>query len=201
MGWLSYHVETDDRGKFDRKSELDRRWSQEEHISKDGTHYPELKILKSSMIGSTYYAAIKSTKNNVEQVFAAVSLTSLNNKDYHNFSVKDMDETVGPYQTQCPIGILRLLTETDSEYANSWRQACYEYHNKKKDKNSLQNLPIGTRIKAKIPYDTTIAKKGEEIIFIKCEGYGKRKHSYWYAKGYKWKPNLIGDDYEVLKEV
>ena len=199
MGWISYHVEPIN-GKIDRKGEMDSRWRQEEDTDKDGTHYPKLEVLKSSVVGSTYYGAIKSTKDGVSNVFAVICLTSIDNKEYFNFAVKDMNEFCGPYQNKCPIGILKLLSETENEWANNWRKSCYKYHNKRKDKNSLHNLPIGTKIKALVPYDTTAANKGEEVIFIKCKGYTKKSHSYWYGRGYRWKESQIGDNYEVIKE-
>jgi hypothetical protein len=35
-----------------------------------------------------------------------------------------MDETMGPCDHDCPAAILDLLTPTDSEWANAWRQKC-----------------------------------------------------------------------------
>lgn len=35
-----------------------------------------------------------------------------------------MDETVGPRIDNCPEHILDLLTPTDQEWANEWRQRC-----------------------------------------------------------------------------
>lgn len=43
----------------------------------------------------------------------------------HNFCYKDMDESMGPYQTNCPERILKLLTPTEHEYAVKWREACW----------------------------------------------------------------------------
>ena len=75
-----------------------------------------------------------------------------------------MDETCGPYNCDCPKAILDLLTPTDSEWANKWRQACRETLANKAKPNALNKLPIGTVIKFIAPYDMGQYKKGDEII-------------------------------------
>lgn len=199
MGWTSYHVESNYKGIIDRKSEVDKRFTQDESVSKDKkTKFPKLEVVKSAMVGSTYYGAIKRTKDGKSKIFAVVCLTSVNNKDYYNFFIKEMDETVGPCQTKCPIGILNILTTTDNELANEWRNKCYEYHNNKKNKNSLQNLPLGTKIEVIVPFDTNIFHKGDRIILAKIRPLMKGKHSYWSGQGYKWPNSLIEGNYTVL---
>lgn len=104
MGWTSYHAKFYKNGTVDRKKEIDKLWTQQE-----SEKYPELNVLKSRMVDSTYYAAIEEKENGVtKQVFAVVVLTSINMKDYFNFSYKDMCESAGPYCYDCPrvIGIL-----------------------------------------------------------------------------------------------
>ena len=137
MGWCSYHVDPIYKnGKLviDRKAECDG------HFDKD-----KCTVLKSAMVGSTYYAAVAVGN----EVFAAVSLTRIDNKEYCNFSYKSMDETMGPCECNCPKGIVDLLNPTDNEYANDWRKSCYENLKKKHDPNALGNLPVGSVIKYK----------------------------------------------------
>lgn len=73
-------------------------------------------------------------------------LTQVNNRDYFNFSYKLIDESMGPAQDECPVGILRLLDDTDSEYGADWRNRCMENHKKRKNPTALHNLPVGARI-------------------------------------------------------
>ena len=40
------------------------------------------------------------------------------------FGYKDMDETMGPVESECPGVILDLLTPTESSYALAWRARC-----------------------------------------------------------------------------
>ena len=39
---------------------------------------------------------------------------------------KDMEESMGPYECDCPALILDLLTPTDRDYALHWRARCSE---------------------------------------------------------------------------
>lgn len=166
MGWTSYNAKFYKNGRVDRKAEI------ENNVIKNDN----LKVLKSSMIGSTYYGAIEHIES--KEVFAVVILTSTNMKDYFNFSYKDMDETMEPYYYDCPKYILELLTPTDNRSANEWRKKCYENLRKKNDKNSLKNLPIGTRIKVTMPCDTSHYNQGDEVIL--------EKEKKWSSNRTKW---------------
>ncbi|MDO5332206.1 MAG: hypothetical protein Q4E99_05950, partial [Bacillota bacterium] len=76
----------------------------------------------------------------------------------------------GPYCYDCPKAILKLLTPTDSEWANEWRRKCFEKHNKPK----LSDLPIGTKIK--------FERNGKEIkLFKHAPGY-QFKRPFWMAE-------------------
>lgn len=44
---------------------------------------------------------------------------------------KDMDESSGPLQYDCPVSILKLLSPTDNENTMEWRKKCYERSKKK----------------------------------------------------------------------
>lgn len=86
-----------------------------------------LTVLASAMVGSTYYAACERLAADAERiVFAIVCLTktSTGARDGCTFGYKDMDETVGPNESECPAALLDELTETDSEYALAWRARC-----------------------------------------------------------------------------
>ena len=179
MGWTEYRATHYKNGKVDRKAECDAYFM-------EGLNRGHFDVLKSSMVGSTYYAAVKPLKrsggkdkngnyfyidipDDEHQVFGVVFLTSTNMKDYYNFAYKDMDESCGPCQHDCPKGILDLLTPTESEYANEWRKACYENLKKKKSPNTLSNLPVNTVIKVVMPFDTNYFKKGQEVKLKKCK--------------------------------
>jgi hypothetical protein len=56
----------------------------------------------------------------------------------YNFGYKDVDETGGPFEDECPERILRLLTPTDDPTANRWRERCWERIRRRKERPALR---------------------------------------------------------------
>lgn len=202
MGWTSYHAEHyKSNGTIDRKAECDAYFL-------EGLNRGHYEVLKSAMVGSVYYAAVRCLTRYVGKddngkaiyedaeglpVWAAVFLTSTNAKDYFNFSYKDMDETMGPCERSCPVSILKLLSPTDSEWANEWRTACYRKAEQKKSPTSLSNLPIGSKIQY-------TRGDGEIVELVKCAAAYQFKRPFWYRPetGYYVPARRIPDDYKVI---
>lgn len=186
MGWTSYHATHYKNGRIDRKAEIDSLWETDANF----------KVLKSSIVGSTYYAAIEGN----DCVFGMVILTRTDIKYYFNFSYKEISEDMGPYYYDCPKGILDLLTPTDDEYANAWRKRCYENIKAKKNPNALANLPVESEIKVIMPCETMLYNKGDEVILTKYKNY-RSNRTAWYADKVRFSRNLmrIITDYEVIK--
>jgi len=93
----------------------------------------------------TYYGAVEKTDRSTgeRQVFAVIFMLQFYKNDYHNFGYKDMDESAGPYQAECPERILKLLTPTTSQYAQQWRDACWAKITAKKAKPAIN---VGTAL-------------------------------------------------------
>ena len=209
MGWTSYHASHYKNGMVDRKAECDSIFNDVMVHHGSTTPIGKFEVLKSAMVGSTYYAAVKKTKFATEteaeqsKVFAAVCLTSTDTRDYFNFSYKDMDESMSPYQFDCPKGILDLLTPTDNEYALTWRNTCYEKLKAKNNPNALNKLPLGSVIQFTLEHDTTMNKKGSIITLTKTNAWSKR--AYWLQSDryIKWSSKLISEmtdrNYIVIK--
>lgn len=140
MGWTS----TDARfytadGKVNRKAECDALYTWEGEKTKN-------EVIKSSMRGSVYYAAVRTTDKTTghSEVFAAVCLTSTRRDGGFNFGYKGMTEDMGPCEGDCPKGILVLLTDTESKYAKEWRERCWaKIRDKKQNRQSLASIKIG----------------------------------------------------------
>lgn len=205
MGWTWYHATHYKRGKIDRKAECDAFFT-------EGLSAGWYKIEKSALVGSTYYAAIRKLRRyktekprlgdetelipeSEQFVFAVVFLTSTNAKDYYSFGYKDMDESMGPGSDDCPIGILDLLSPTDNEFANAWRDRCRAKAEKKKaiksDPNSLDNLPIGTVIQC-----------GDTELY-KSAPIAQYKRPFWMVVGerlYFKKKTILYKGYKVISK-
>lgn len=140
MGWTS----TDARfytadGKVNRQAECDALYTWEGEKTKN-------EVIKSSMRGSVYYAAVRTTDKTTghSEVFAAVCLTSTRRDGGFNFGYKGMAEDMGPCEDDCPKGILVLLTDTESKYAKEWRERCWaKIRDKKQNRQSLASIKIG----------------------------------------------------------
>jgi hypothetical protein len=92
---------------------------------------PEIisKVLRSALVGMrVYYAAVEQIRavTGERSVWAAICLVRYNPRDPEGyiFGYKDMDESMGPCERDCPEPILDLLTPTDHEYARRWRADC-----------------------------------------------------------------------------
>ena len=121
MGWL-YMKSL--KGQSGPRQYLDAQFTQ---LRPDATS----KVLRSALVGMrVYYAAVERVRiaAREREVWAAICLVRYNPRDREGyvFGYKDMDESMGPYECDCPEPILDLLTPTDCEYALQWRARCRE---------------------------------------------------------------------------
>lgn len=201
MGWTTYRASYyKENGQIDRKAECDAYFM-------EGLNAGHYAVLKSAMVGATYYAAVKALRKgqkdengewiyvtipeNEQRVFAAVFLTSTNKRDYYNFGYKDMDESEGPYESNCPASILNLLSPTTYEYAIKWRERCWENIRRKKEGINLNTLPIGSVISYGLEKKTICIKYPPSYQF---------KTPFWKVEGvheYR-KKKYIPSDFEIL---
>jgi hypothetical protein len=86
------------------------------------------RVLASAVVrGRVYYAAVELHRSGEEvQVIGIVCLINHDPlaTDGMVFGYKDMDESVGPCESECPEASLDLLTPTDALYARAWRERC-----------------------------------------------------------------------------
>lgn len=155
MGWLTYPATCfKSNGEVDRKAQMDKTYLVGNHGM--------FKILKSTMIGSTYFAAVAVVKEkkkiNGETVYIdvpeskqkvdlAIYLTSVNG-DY--FSEKSVDDY------RCPQSIFKLCNMIPEANQKEY----WEYQEEIKRMRQLGKFPLGAKIKAKIV-------TGEELILVR----------------------------------
>ena len=119
MGWL--YMKTL-QGHDGPREYLDAQFTFERH---DETS----KVLRSALIGErAYYAAVehKLLETGKCEVFALICLVAYDplDREGYIFGYKDLTEAMGPYESECPVAILDLLTPTDRPYALQWRARC-----------------------------------------------------------------------------
>jgi hypothetical protein len=105
---------------------------------KDGTQNG-LEVLASACPGNrVYYAACQAiTAGRRAEIFAIVCLVRWNPRDKEGFvfGYKDMEDTMGPHEAECPLRILDMLSPTDNVHALEWRRRC-------RDSHALRNRPL-----------------------------------------------------------
>lgn len=200
MGWTWYRAtHYFPNGGIDRRAECDAYFM-------EGLNRGHYEVLKSAMVGTVYYAAVKKLKKYTghdangnwlysdlppeeQKVFGAVFITSISKKDYYNFGYKDMDETEGPGDCDCPKSIISLLSETDNEYALHWRQRCLA---KRHTKSKLNSLPIGAVIE--------FTRDGKVFRLTKHEPAYQFKTPFWWNGMHYVKKKDIPNDFIIVQE-
>ena len=163
MGWL-FMPFTSMGGHTSAKSYLDAQFTYE-RTQEDGSKRG-LKVLASSCPANrVYYAAAQVMTDGIGgEVFAVVCLVRWNPRsaDGHQFGYKDMDESMGPCEADCPARVLDLLTPTDRDHAIEWRARCRA--------NLVQRarkLADGDRIRLPDPMTFTDGHVAQEFLVCK----------------------------------
>lgn len=157
MGWTSFdkcYCITNKRGQVDKKATMTHE------LESWGTE-----VVKAAMGGSTYYAVIRNKRGDA---FLAVILTGVRDGE---FFYKEMTDTMGPYEYNCPKSILDLADElcpcTEEYdyggYAKAWRAKCRVNLAKKNLPTVFSKVKPGEWIEWHVPEDSTLNVYGDSI--------------------------------------
>jgi hypothetical protein len=144
----------------------------------------------------TVYMAYQEVSTGI--VRASVFLISYHKKD-HELMYKEISESSGPYEVNCPERILKLLTPTDNETANQWRQQCWNNIRLVKEMKK-KGIGAGSVIKFKSEIGFTNGFKAQ--VFKLEKGYNGKGivfRNYNSSIGYRisnWKRR----EFELLSE-
>lgn len=135
MGWTFMEKPADVRGYLDAMY----TWTNDGVVNR---------VIDSAIVGrTTYYCAVETVKpDGARSVWAGVAMLKFapRARDGLTFGYKDLAESAGPFAWACPLRILELLTDTDSEYANNWRAKVREYHARR---SALPKLVEGMKLR------------------------------------------------------
>lgn len=162
MGWL-FMSRDGMGGHATPKAYLDAQFTYKRDLGEGETG--GLQVLDSSLVNRVWYAAAREIKNGVPgAAFALVCLVrwNPNSSTREHFGYKDMDESMGPHEADCPQRILDLLTPTDRPYAIEWRARC-------RANLALRRRPLrdGMRIRFDAPLTFTDGYEGDEFIVVR----------------------------------
>jgi hypothetical protein len=115
MGWLfSYNVGEGREGLLKRLREPSR--------------YGSGKLIKSSAVGNNHWYVAESSNG---ERFIGLDLMKGGGRE-SGWGYKDLCESMGPCEVNCPLSFLELAPVPDGEYAAGWREKVREYHAAKK---------------------------------------------------------------------
>lgn len=158
MGWTSYKATYYKNGEVDRLAQCREEFGREESWAT---------ILKDTMRGSIYYAAMKNTQTG--RVWALIVKTSIFKGDFY---YKDMSESELPFYYDCPECILKLLSPTENENAAEWRRLCRERANERRTREKqLAAVKDGAAAKVTICANCNYYQKGESVATIRRGRY------------------------------
>lgn len=149
--------------------------------------YGTRRVLASAIVAAReYYAAVEHVHpSGKREVWAATYLLQFVPKAYDGltFGYKDMTEHMGPYIWRCPEKILALLTETDNEYANRWREKCREYH---AHRASAPKLEPGMKLRVVADNVPTIGGAPIREVRVVVGGRVPRFMTEGYGLPFRW---------------
>ena len=141
-------------------------------------------LVKASKVGTTWYAAAKITGSDAAPIedntyvtdgdgsitFAAVFLTRY---DDGCWGYKDMEESMGPAQSQAPLSILDLLSELKDPngYAYAWRQRRREWA-------AIPDYNEGDRIQLTEPVSLTDGSTCQIVTATHYISHGQKRRCY-----------------------
>lgn len=188
MGWLEMSRTSMD-GHDTPKAYLDAQFTYERAVD-GGTRGH--KVLASSCVNNrVWYGAVQQVENGVAgEVFAVVCLVRWNprSRSGYHFAYKDMDESVGPHEAECPERILDLLTDTDRPHAIDWRARC-----RAAIASRRRAVPDGALVRFENPLtcsddmqatDFRVRKDGGKLRFYRLDGNGPYRVRHFYKL--KW---------------
>lgn len=157
MGWTSFSTDyaiTDRRG----------------HVNKQATMTHELEswgdaVVRAGMGGGNYYAVVL---NKEGKAFLMVALTKVRDGEFY---YKEMSDTMGPYEHECPKAVLDLADELcpcneeydPNGYAKAWRDKCRASLAEKANPTAFSKVKVGDCIEWHVPDDSMLSVRGEYI--------------------------------------
>lgn len=100
------------------------------HLRRPERYAPNYELLRSQAVGNNHWYLVHNKAH--DKIFIGLDLMAGSGRQCqsHGWGYKDMDESAGPYQLNCPLGYLDQASEPTG-YAIEWREKVREYHAKR----------------------------------------------------------------------
>jgi hypothetical protein len=115
-----------------------------------------LQALDGARVGTTVYLAVKSTDKKTARCFVFAAVILISNTKRRGFGYKDMTESMGPCQCDCPDRIMRLLSPISEipnpSYSADWRARVAEQKNQVRQRRERRKaLRVGSTVTLPTP--------------------------------------------------
>jgi hypothetical protein len=163
--------------------------------------------------GSVVYAVVKKTPKGISSDttyvhecdgsfrFIVVFLTSRKGEPGYDFAYKDITETMGPVEKDCPERLLQLASPFRDSYqghARAWREACRAKRTADAGTKAQRPKP-GDSFRTLRPVSFRDGTTHSEFTCVMVQGRGRKRTAY-AAKGsglfYSFRPETFG--FEIL---
>ena len=108
-----------------------------------------LQTLDGARVRNTVYLAVRSTEKKTGGTFVFAAVILISNTKKSGFGYKDMDESMGPCQCDCPERIIRRLSPIadipNPSYTAEWRARVAARHDEQRQRRQRRkSLSVGT---------------------------------------------------------
>lgn len=194
MGWTSM------KKPYDIKEYFKSGWGEHKEVL-------DIAMVRRAVV----YMAVRFNDGKENYVFAAIYKISFNPKatDGYDFSYKDMSESVGPYECDCPLRIMKLLTPLEERtdhlgYSADWRERVHKYWETQKQLNGGAVIHFDKSIDfgkaGKLDLFTRVDKKWRSVK-MEDDGTLTPKFTVDYSKGiFKFNLNHQSD-YKIIGNI
>ena len=130
-------------------------------------------VLATATVRGTVYAAIRNANKQTGKSYVFCAIVRFKNSKRDGFGYKNMDESMGPCEVNCPGRIMRLLSPIEDipnpGYAADWRARVAEAKaNAAKARDTLISLKIGDKIKLACPVHFNRSKISADLFTLVC---------------------------------
>jgi hypothetical protein len=134
--------------------------------------YGDKTLIRSVAVGNNHWYLVRNPSG---EVWIGLDLMKGGTRREPGWGYKDLDETCGPCEVNCPLSFLEQASPTDHRYAAPWRESVREHHAKKtkrpKPTEGLNILYGGTKYTLVRPAGP---RKG---WYVRAEGGGQYRMS------------------------
>lgn len=167
MGWLFHNQKL-------------RHETPVQYITRELSHESEAAkatVLAAATVRGTIYAAVRNEDKTTGKTYVFCAVILFKNSERSGFGYKDMDESCGPCEVDCPDRILRLLSPVDElpnpGYAVEWRARVAE----KKVQDRRMRQSVGKLVPGdiiRLPHAVSFRASGVTADRFRFLGHYKR---------------------------